>query len=334
MRQQERTIFKLKTTTLEPKVFLKELAKELHKPVRNKFPTRRVFAKAKDSTWGIDLADMGTWKTENDGYSFILVIIDVFTRWADARPLKGKSADEVLKALLSICNESKRMPRALWADEGKEFQNSKMEIWRKTNNIDLYHTYGPHKSVIIERFQRTLKTKMWTELTSLNTHSWVPLLPELIAEYNNTIHRTLKMSPDKASLFPKKAATNWDEQKSAADKVPAVIKFNVDDWVRLSRVKNTFEKGYDEKWTREIYQIIKVLPTTPATYLLREYDGSPVSGSFYNEELQKVKYPDTFLIENVIKERGKGLKRELFVKWLGYNDKSNSWVNASATTKV
>ena len=121
MRQQQRTIFELKTTTLEPKVFLKELAKELHKPVRNKFPTRRVFAKAKDATWESDLADKGTWKTENDGYSFILTIIDVFTRWADARPLKGKSADEVLKALLSICDESKRMPRALWADEGKEF---------------------------------------------------------------------------------------------------------------------------------------------------------------------------------------------------------------------
>ena len=93
-------------------------------------------------------------------------------------------------------------------------------------------------------------------------------------------------------------------KKSEADKVPAVIKFDVDDWVRLSRVKGTFEKGYHEKWTRKIYQINKVLQTTPATYLLREYDGSPVSGSFYNEELQKVKYPDTFLIENVSKKRG------------------------------
>jgi hypothetical protein len=315
-------------------VFLKELAKELHKPVRHKFPTKRVFADAKDATWGIDLADMGTWKAENESYTFILTVIDVYTRWADARPLKTKGADEVLKALQSICDESKRLPRALWADEGKEFDNAKMKTWRDKHNIEPYHTYGPHKSVIVERFNRTLKTNMWTQLTALNTHEWVPLLAELIANYNSNTHRTMKMTPDDASLHPEKVAAVWAEQKSEVAKEPRRALFAVGDWVRLSRVKGTFEKGYDEKWTREIYQVTQVLATTPITYLLKEYDGAPLSASFYNEELQKVKYPDTFLIENVIKERGKGVKRELFVKWSGYNAKSNSWVKANDTKKL
>lgn len=161
--------------------YMKTLAKELHKPVKHKYPTRKVFAPGKDYTWSIDLADMGTWKAENDRVTFILTIVDVFTRWADARPLKTKIGPEVLKALQSIIIESKRQPRFLWADEGKEFLNKDMNAWRTAHNVGIYHTYGRGKSVICERFNRTLKTMMWRTLTEMNSHKWVAILPELIS---------------------------------------------------------------------------------------------------------------------------------------------------------
>ena len=101
--------------------FMKTLAKELHKPIKHKYPTRKVFAPSKDHTWSIDLAYMSTWKTENDGVTFIICIVDVFTRWADARPLKTKTGAEVLKALQSIITESKRQPKFLWRTKAKSF---------------------------------------------------------------------------------------------------------------------------------------------------------------------------------------------------------------------
>ena len=315
------------------KEYLTTLAKELHKPVKHKYPTRKVFVNHKDQTWSIDLVDMGTWKEENAGYTFILTIVDVFTRWAAAVALKSKSADVVLNALKHVCSESKRKPERLWADAGTEFVNAKMKAWMKDNKIELYHTYGPHKSAIVERFNKTLRTNMWRELTAANSHEWVELLPSLIADYNNTKHRTLGMTPNEASADPEKAQLVWEQLKSD-QKAPKKPAFNVGDWVRISRSKGAFEKGYDVSWSREQYKVTEVMLTTPITYHIADYNGETIKGSFYTEEMQKVKYPETYLVEKVIKERGKGAKRELFVKWLGYPASDNSWIKASDATDL
>lgn len=315
------------------KEYLTTLAKELHKPVKHKYPTRKVFVNRKDQTWSIDLVDMSTWKEENKGYTFILTIVDVFTRWAAAVPLKSKSADVVLAALKHVVEESKRKPERLWADAGTEFVNAKMRAWMKANAIELYHTYGPHKSAIVERFNRTLKTNMWRELTATNTHDWVPLLPQLLADYNKTKHRTLGMSPNEASADPEKAQLVWAEMQ-ADEKQTKKPAFKVGDWVRISRTKGAFEKGFDVGWSREQYKIKEVMQTIPITYHIADYNGETIKGSFYTEEMQKVKYPDTYLVEKVIKERGVGAKKELFVKWLGYSDKDNSWIKASEAEDV
>ncbi len=132
---------------INPREYLASLAEELHKPVRHKFLTRKVFTVSKDNTWGLDLADMSTWKEENEGYTYIVLAIDVYTRWADARALKSKSGAEVLAAIKDICDESKRMPKFLWVDQGTEFKNREVTAWRKAHNIGMYHTFGRGKSV-------------------------------------------------------------------------------------------------------------------------------------------------------------------------------------------
>ena len=198
--------------------YLHNLADELHKPVRHKFPTRKVFFRAKDQTWCMDLADMSHWKDENDRYTFILTIVDGFTRWAAARPLKTKSGPEVLAAVKDVIAKSGRKPLQFWCDEGTEFLNKDMTKWRKENNIGIYHTYGRGKSVIVERFNRTLKTIMWRTLTANNSHAWVEILPELIDTYNDTEHGVLKMTPNYASSHPEAAAEVWNRLRKTEDK--------------------------------------------------------------------------------------------------------------------
>jgi transposase InsO family protein len=317
------------------KTYLKDLAKELHKPVKHKYPTRKVLVGHKDQTWSMDLADMNTWKEENDGYTYILMIIDVFTRWAAARPLKNKSGATVLAAIKDVIRESGRQPQLMWVDEGKEFLNKEIKSWRKDNNIELYHTYGRGKSVIVERLNRTIKTMMWRTLTAENSHYWVDLLPKLITQYNDTKHSTIKTTPNEASQHPELAAKVWMKMRSE-QKPKGEPKFALKDVVRISRVKGTFEKGYDVNWSRQTFTIEKIDNTrSPTVYHIAEYaSGEPISGSFYNEELQRVKNPNVFLIDHVIKEKGRGNKKQLFVRWLGYGPENDSWILASDTAAV
>lgn len=144
-----------------------ETANEITRRAITKFPTRKVVSSFPDDIWSIDLVEMGSLKELNDDYGMILTCVDVFSRFAWARPLKSKSAEEVKAAIESIVKaNNKETPRHLWTDQGKEFYNAKLTAWRKKNDVGLYSTYGPHKSAIVERFNRTLKTNMWREFVA------------------------------------------------------------------------------------------------------------------------------------------------------------------------
>src|SRR6185312_4712697 len=319
---------------VDAKQYLNDLADELHKPVKRKFDTRHVFAAKKDWTWGMDLADMNTWKDDNDDYRYILLVIDVFTRWGEGRPLRTKSGTEVLAALKDICAEHKRIPHSLWVDEGTEFKNKEMTAWRDEHGIIMYHTYGNGKSVVAERFVRTIKTKLFKELTKQNSYKWVHLLPGLIAQYNDTVHGTLHMTPNQASADPKAAEGVWDRLKKKYKK-SAVAKFAVGDIVRFSRSKGVFEKGYDVSWSRERFTVTSVDTSKyPVVYRLKDMKGEEIKGSFYAEELQKVKHGDVDLIEEVLDEKGKGKNKMILVKFLGYPKSFNRWIPYSSTVSV
>ena len=102
-------------------------------------------------------------------------------------------------------------------------------------------------------------------------------------------------------------------------------KFNLGDWVRISRLKGTFEKSYYANWSAEIFKVITIFHTNPITYGLAEYNGERVEGSFYEQELQKTDLTETFLVEKVIRRR----KGEVLVKWLGWGNEWNSWIKES-----
>ncbi|KAL4103948.1 hypothetical protein QTP88_011307 [Uroleucon formosanum] len=239
-----------------------------------------------------DLVEMIPYSKQNKGFKYILCVIDCFTKLAWATPLKSKSAKEVSSAMSKIL--LKRAPKLLQLDNGKEFYNSTFDALMKKHNIHKYSTYSTMKACIVERFNRTLKEKMFREFTARGTHEWVSILPLLINEYNNSKHRTIGMTPVQADANP--TSVEIKQRKIISRK----IKFNIGDNVRISTYKGVFTKGYLPSWSTEIFKIVKINETLPTTYQLQDYTGKPIAGCFYSEEILKTNYPNDYLVEKII----------------------------------
>ena len=160
-----------------------ELADELYKPVKRKFQRRQVLVDEIDDVWAADLVELQEWKHVNNGYRYILNVIDCFSKYAWSVPLKDKKGETVLDAFKYIVETSNRKPMYIWVDEGKDFYDKGMTVWLKDKNILRYSTHGEHKSAIAKRFNRTLKERMWRRFTAENTRNWIDMLNDLLSKY-------------------------------------------------------------------------------------------------------------------------------------------------------
>ena len=268
-----------------------------------------------DKIWAADLADMKAFEKDNDGYTFLLLVIDIFSKYGWIVPLKNKKGVNVAKALENIFQE--RKPEKLWTDKGTEFYNKDVK-----KLLDIYSTENEEKSSMVERWIRTMKEKMWKYFTDNNTYRYIDILPDLVEDYNNTVHTSIKMTPIEASK-KKNELIAWRNLYPDRYKIHNLQpKFSVGDEVRITKKKKVFEKGYTTRWTEEIFTIKKIQNTNPITYKLEDLQGEEIKGSFYEPELQKTGQ-QIYRIEKIIKkEKGKSL-----VKWKGYSDKFNSWVD-------
>ena len=161
------------------------------------------------------------------------------------------------------------------------------------NNIELYSTQNEEKSCVIERFNRTFKEKIFKYFTAYDTNKYYDVLDQIVNEYNNTFHNTIKMSPQEGS---KKVNQNkifervFQDSKEPSCKKSSSAKFKIGDRVRITKYKGKFEKGYTTNFTREIFVIDKILNTIPVTYKIKDQKGEEIIGSFYEQELQKTKF--------------------------------------------
>ena len=138
-----------------------QLAEELHKPIIRKFKKRKVHSAFKDNIWGADLADMQLISRYNKGIRFLLCVIDIFSKYAWVVPLKDKKGLSIVAAFQSILKESNRKSNKIWVDKGSEFYNASFKKWLQDNNIVMYSTHIEGKSVVAERFVRTLKNEIY-----------------------------------------------------------------------------------------------------------------------------------------------------------------------------
>lgn len=296
------------------------LVNELHRPARRNYPRRKVRIFGIDDLWQADLVEMIPYAAQNGNYKYLLTVIDTFSKYAWAKPLKTKKGKDVTAAMQEIFDTSERSPKHLQVDQGTEFYNSNLERLLQERNINLYSTYSGTKASIIERFNRTLKTRMWKRFSLQGSYKWTDLLPTLLEEYNErSVHRSIGMRP---------ADVTEDHTDFILRRLSQLVptkkpKLKTGDYVRLSKVKSLFEKGYTPNWGTELFRVVTVQPTRPITYLLEDLKGNPVKGGFYSEELQKTRFKDIYLVEKVLRRNGDKAR----VKWLGFDSSHNSWIN-------
>ena len=302
----------------------------LHKPIRRKFKRQQTRVTGIDEQWQLDLADVSQLKKENDGYTFLLCAIDVLSKYAWVVPLKQKTGKEMIRGLQQIFKEEGRQPLRIQSDQGREFTNK--EFLRAFKFIHFFTTRNAEtKASIVERFQRTLKARMWRYFTRHKTRRYLDILPDLVYAYNHSYHRSIKRAP--ADVNASNVLQVWKTLYQKNSSTPFFSpKFHKGDIVRISKAKRTFEKGYLPNWTRELFTIShRVQGAVPYRYKVQDYHGEELEGTFYESELQKViKEDDVYEVEEILdyKKRriGKKVIKEIKVRWKGYPPSFDSWI--------
>ena len=308
-----------------------QLPYSLHKPIRKKFTTRAYRVAGEDELWQMDLLEMIPYATINKGYRYILVCIDVFSRFARALPCKSKTGEEVAERIVEMFTEVS--PRSVQTDKGKEFYNKHVQKVFDKLNINHYTVNSQFKAAIVERFNRTLREKLNRYFTHTGEKKWVDMLPTIISTYNKTKHRGIfNKTPE--SITPETEFKLWELQENETSRGRRNEKpLEVLSYVRISKIStsNPFNKNFDQNWSDEVFRIVGIdNRTKPDMYIIEDDSGNVIDGKFYKAELQVLpEKPKTYRIEKVLKSRGKGEHKQYFVKWHGYTNDHNSWIDAS-----
>ena len=299
----------------------------LHKPTRRRFPRRRVIVSGIDDQWQADLVDLSSLKKENKNYKHLLTCIDIFSKFAWIEPLKDKNGKSLKEAFARILKKVQRKPRALQTDKGSEFTNKLLQRWLSSRNIHFFTTHNEEtKASIVERFNRTIKTRMWRYFTSKNTKKYIGVLKDLVHSYNHSYHRSIKRTP--ASVGYENQEKVWLTLYADSSRIEAP-KLSIGDYVRISKARGNFQKGYLPNWSEELFIITEAVHGKPPYYKLKDLDGENIEGTFYSQELQKViKNNDVYKVENILSSRKKSGKKQFLIKWLGYPKKFYLWIDA------
>ena len=180
-----------------------------------------------------------------------------FSKYAWVVPIKYKKGVSINNAFKKILNDSTRKPYKIWVDQGSEFYNKSFKDFLKINNIGMYSTYNEGKSNVAERFIGSLKNKIFKHMTAISKNVYFDVLNDIVNKYNNTVHRTIKMKPIDV--------TDDSYVKYNKDSNKKDPKFKVDDYVRISKYKNIFAKGYTPNWSEEVFVTSKIKNTVPWT---------------------------------------------------------------------
>lgn len=297
----------------------------LHKPVRSKFPRRSTIVSGRNIQLQADLIDVQKYQDENDGNHFLLTAIDVFSKKAWVFPAKSKSGKDVSK-VLEVILENQHF-KYIQTDKGKEFLNVKVQNMLERHNIKHFTSENESiKCAVVERFNRTLQQKLHHYFTYSRTYRYIDILPEIVAAYNNTTHSSINMAPNEVNK------DNQEDVWIALYHNPIRLQkpeFQKDDYVRITKSRWTFNRGYTPNWSEEIFQIVEARDTTPIVYTIRDLNNEPIVGTFYQAELQLVTRPESFKIEKIIKSKKLGKKTMYFVKWLNYPDTFNQWIDST-----
>ena len=310
----------------------------LHRVARKRFLRRRVIVSSPRHTIACDLAEVGHLSRSNNGVRYLLVCLDIYSRYLHVVPLKNKRGLSVAEALADVLEqEESNGYNKMWTDRGREFLNHHVSNLLKSKKIKLYHTESHEiKSSPVERVIRTLKGRIYRYLTEHGTESYIDVLPKIVKGYNYYPHSGIgNVRPVEAHRHRTPTQTrqhmNHALCKSYKNRVRenAPLSLSVGDSVRVSRANEVFKRGFLYQTTEEIFIVDRIDKTQNVTgYYLRDLDGEPIKGIFYREELVKTSMPDKFAID-IIKKRRRNKRVEVLVHYRGYNNTHDRWLPLS-----
>ena len=316
---------------ITPDKIRENLAKQhsytLHKPARKRFSRNKTIVGSIDKQWQADLADMQGLADDNDKYRYLLTVIDIFSKFAWVAPLKDKTGKNIVDAFSHILKQAyPRKPLKLQTDAGKEFLNHNFQSFLKRNLIHHFTAPSDTKASVVERFNRTLKSPIWTYFTAKQSHRYIEVLPKIVKSYNHSFHRTIGMKP--ADVRKKDVPRLFKRMFPERSVKHNGKKLKRGDMVRVSKVKGNFEKGYMPNWSEEHFLVDSQKPGPRPVYKLKDKMGEEIKGVWYPEEVQRIS-KNRYYIEKVLKNRKVGRRKpEVLVKWKGWPEKFNSWIPA------
>ena len=310
-----------KTLGLGNNFTMQDLSNELNKPTINKFERQKLIVNHINEIHSTDLVDMTQYTKMNKGYKYIFTNIDVFSKIAYAFPLKSKKIQDIKPCFEKIFKNNK--PKYIWSDKEPTFLSKEMQQFFKDNNVKIYHTNSHLKAVVIERFNRSLRELMMKEFVKNNNTVWYNILPKLIKICNNRYHSTIKMKPMQVNKNNEKYIK---ENMYTYNKTTKIPKFKVNDLVRISlKRRDLFDKPSGNiEWSEELFKIHSINKSNVITYKIKDLNDEIIKGIFYERELQKTKNTsEVYVIEKIIRKN----KNKYFVKWRGYSNEFNSWID-------
>lgn len=311
----------------------------LHKLQPKKFKRRAILSPKPRVIMAADLADMKVLASFNHGVKYILVCVDVFSRYAKCLPLMRKDANSMVIAMKKVLEENdvfKGVSR-LFVDRGKEFYNRQLQSYLESKRIKTYSVYSQEtKSTIAERFIRTLKSRLYRYMTAHNTLEYVSVLGDIVESYNHTRHSVLGKTPAEVHILRKPDQLIRQFKKmhyKSREKVRGTTsrQLNIGDYVRLVGAERAskFSRGFNIQNTEEIFKIDAVDHRQyPVAYIIKDLSNQPIQGLFYREELVKVQLPEVFPII-IKKSRIANGRKQFYVSWLGYDDTQDGWIDAA-----
>ena len=322
----------IKVTRAAVRTFLTDQhAYSLHKPVRKTFKRNKTCVSGIDKQWQADLADMQGVSADNGGMRFMLTCIDVFSKYAWVIPIKDKTANTMVIAFKRLFTMSApRKPARLQTDKGSEFLCKPVQTLLQSYNIQHFASDSDQKAAVVERFNRTIKTRIWTYFTAKRTRKYVDILPKFVDAYNRSYHRSIGMAPVEVSVENENRIWRRLYGDGSDNRPQRLLKPK--EAVRISRWKGDFEKGYMPNWSAENFHITSVIKHPRAMYELRDTRGEPLRGAFYRQEVQPIR-TNKHIVHKVLSRRTHAGVKEAFVQWKGWPAKFNSWIAQNDLTK-
>ena len=243
------------------KIFIDEIYSK--PPLRN-YSTNKTIYNHIDEIWSVDLADMIDYKLSNNkGYRYIFIVIDNFSKYLWAIPLKNKNSKTITDEFSKILSTSKRQPHKIESDRGKEWYISILQNFLKSKNIQHYSRFTDTVPSIAERVIRTMRNLLKKPVFSKENADWFSELPFVVKKYNNTIHHSIKMTPVQAS---RKSNEKLVYSNLRDDREKQHPKFNLGQLVRTADIKKEFSKGDSTSWSYILYTIIEIIHDTVPSY--------------------------------------------------------------------